>query len=590
MILTALNLSKICRICLEEREKMYCIYSDIPSDIPSEKNPKIFEVLLKISSIKVEPCDGFPSMICSSCLEKTNISYSFQRQCNASQCLLETYTEHMSSPKHNVFSRYKTLGSTTAGCSNTASELNFVDKNSNSTSTETAPESSSTLAENNEIEALKSYLPFSDDTVDQFIKENFLENVDITLKLKSFNKDLFNKNKMGDSQTKTKEYAEQSEQHMGKGEDNEQQGKEGSGDGDESTMVLQRTMRDVPNMDYYKKYNDNDTSYVYECNICLKTFHFSSNLRIHLNEHIEDKPFMCSYCKKGFKIYSSLVHHSKSHSAEHPFECTDCGKKYKQSPNLTAHLRAHTGSKPYTCATCGKGFKQPQDLAYHVKIHTKEKKHVCNTCGKTMSMYCHLVQHMRCHVGDKVFKCVDCEKDFSTIPLTSKATATSGDVKPFKCDQCGKSFNRSSSLRVHSKTHSDERKHTCRKCGKGFTWMHSLRAHLVVHEKEELKEVNKESELVPPPPLFEDTQSVPEPSQSTSEPDSSDMEMSAKELETESLTIYSASDPDDFQIYSVASSEEKMDTLTLFPAEPSAEEELANLKKVLQMSRDMDRP
>nr|CAH7728103.1 unnamed protein product [Callosobruchus chinensis] len=596
MILTALNLSKICRICLEENEKMYSIYGELCKEISSEGSPKIFEVLLQISSVKVDSADGFPTKICSTCLEKMHISYSFQKQCNTSQGLLETYAKHMKSPKQSAVQHYKTFCSSesnTAEDSDTTDEFNFLDKSNDSNDREVTLGSSTNFEDNNEIEALKSYLPFSDDTVDQFIKENFVENVDIALKIKSFNTDQ-NKSKSVDCNIKDNE-KEMQEDHgempMLKREDNQHSEKSISRDGDESMLVLQRTMRDIPNMDYYKKYNDNDTSYVYECNICLKTFQFSSNLRIHLNEHVEDKPFMCSYCKKGFKIYSSLLHHSKNHSADHPFECIDCGKKYKQSPNLTAHLRVHTGAKPYTCATCGKGFKQPQDLVYHTKTHTKEKTHVCNICGKTMSMYCHLVQHMSCHTGDNIFKCVDCEKDFSNTNKTKKSSTTTtggSEVKPFKCDQCGKSFNRSSSLRVHSKTHSNECKHTCRKCGKGFTWMHSLRAHLVVHEKEELKEVKKEPESVPPPPLFEDTRFAPESCQSTSEPDSSDMELSSRELETESLTIYSASDPDDFQIYSVASGEEKMDALTLFPAEPSAEEELANLKKVLQMSRNVD--
>nr|CAH7728104.1 unnamed protein product [Callosobruchus chinensis] len=265
MILTALNLSKICRICLEENEKMYSIYGELCKEISSEGSPKIFEVLLQISSVKVDSADGFPTKICSTCLEKMHISYSFQKQCNTSQGLLETYAKHMKSPKQSAVQHYKTFCSSesnTAEDSDTTDEFNFLDKSNDSNDREVTLGSSTNFEDNNEIEALKSYLPFSDDTVDQFIKENFVENVDIALKIKSFNTDQ-NKSKSVDCNIKDNE-KEMQEDHgempMLKREDNQHSEKSISRDGDESMLVLQRTMRDIPNMDYYKKYNDNDTS------------------------------------------------------------------------------------------------------------------------------------------------------------------------------------------------------------------------------------------------------------------------------------------------------------------------------------------
>nr|CAI5859866.1 unnamed protein product [Callosobruchus analis] len=262
MILTALNLSKICRICLEENEKMYSIYGELCKEIPTEGSPKIFEVLLQISSVKVDSHDGFPTKICSTCLDKTQISYSFQKQCNTSQGLLETYAKHMKSPKQSVIQHYKTFSSSesnTAEDSDTTDEFNFLDRSNDSNDREITPGSSTNLEDNNEIEALKSYLPFSDDTVDQFIKENFMENVDIALKLKSFNiaKSMSVGNGKNDNEIEIKE--DQSE-HMLKKDENNQSEKSILRDGDESMLVLQRTMRDIPNMDYYKKYKDNNTS------------------------------------------------------------------------------------------------------------------------------------------------------------------------------------------------------------------------------------------------------------------------------------------------------------------------------------------
>lgn len=53
MILTALNLNKVCRVCLMECDSMFSIYSELFEDNSDEKIPCIYEILINISSIKV---------------------------------------------------------------------------------------------------------------------------------------------------------------------------------------------------------------------------------------------------------------------------------------------------------------------------------------------------------------------------------------------------------------------------------------------------------------------------------------------------------------------------------------------------------
>lgn len=53
IILTALNLNKVCRVCLMECDSMFSIYSELFEDNCDEKIPCIYEILINISSIKV---------------------------------------------------------------------------------------------------------------------------------------------------------------------------------------------------------------------------------------------------------------------------------------------------------------------------------------------------------------------------------------------------------------------------------------------------------------------------------------------------------------------------------------------------------
>lgn len=52
-ILPVLNLTKICRVCLEECDDMFSIYSELFEDNCQDEMPRIYEILISISRIKV---------------------------------------------------------------------------------------------------------------------------------------------------------------------------------------------------------------------------------------------------------------------------------------------------------------------------------------------------------------------------------------------------------------------------------------------------------------------------------------------------------------------------------------------------------
>lgn len=472
-VILALDLDKVCRVCLLESSTMFSIYSELLEQHSDEKMPTICEILVSISNINIRNDETLPNMICAKCVDCAHSAYKFQQQCNKSQYLIDSYLEQILSfnPKHNQQS---------ANLNDAEISEEALDKfpSNNSNNSDLLPEDDiltdglnfikenyllddenvDDIEENDDCDDLKSCIPLGEDTVDQLIKDNLkVGNLELISPKMDFNLRI----------------------------------KEEDIDIDETNSHSEKPFKDTPSMNYYKNIIKQGSVF-YDCNICEKSFKLPNQLRVHLKSHNEEKPFVCTECRKGFKVYSSLMHHSRSHSGERPFECKECGKRYRQSGTLTAHMRIHTGSKPYLCSICGRGFRQAPDLTYHMRTHTKEKPYMCNVCGKTMSMQCHLVQHMRSHTGEKPFKCSVCDKAFPSSTRLKRHSIVHTDLKPFKCTICDKSFNRSSSLKVHTKIHTGVKSHSCSICQKSFQWAHSLRAHLLTHSKNSKATENEE--------------------------------------------------------------------------------------------------
>ncbi|XP_038122978.1 gastrula zinc finger protein XlCGF53.1 [Culex quinquefasciatus] len=101
-----------------------------------------------------------------------------------------------------------------------------------------------------------------------------------------------------------------------------------------------------------------------------------SNLKNHLNSHLQKKPYECNECGRRFTQKSSLKTHLDSHRSDRdPIRCDPCGQEFPTPTALYAHRRTvHKTQKKtpenattYDCSRCGRSFKQLRWFRTHMK-------------------------------------------------------------------------------------------------------------------------------------------------------------------------------------------------------------------------------
>lgn len=76
----------------------------------------------------------------------------------------------------------------------------------------------------------------------------------------------------------------------------------------------------------------------------------------------------------NFIYYNEFQYLIFSGEGEH--KCVVCSKVYNRARFLRLHMQSHSEDRPFVCETCGKAFKYNRNLKVHNQLHTNEKPYV----------------------------------------------------------------------------------------------------------------------------------------------------------------------------------------------------------------------
>ncbi|XP_076439181.1 uncharacterized protein LOC143278052 isoform X2 [Babylonia areolata] len=235
-----------------------------------------------------------------------------------------------------------------------------------------------------------------------------------------------------------------------------------------------------------------DKKALFTCDQCPATFRRSSNLKIHLQRHLGNKPFTCDQCPAAFVEEKNLKRHLVAHRTERPHVCVECGLAFVESGNLTRHMLTHSGSKDYMCHTCGAAFSKAHHLKDHLLGHasatdSSRREHSCEECQHVFNNPYQLRKHIKSvHSGGsgRPYSCPQCGAAFGWWNLFRRHLLTHRGQKPFVCDRCEEAFSDNLALRQHKRTHARNKNNACHVCQAAFDRPSHLERHLRVHTGE----------------------------------------------------------------------------------------------------------
>lgn len=162
-----------------------------------------------------------------------------------------------------------------------------------------------------------------------------------------------------------------------------------------------------------------------------KGFSVSSNLELHQQLHLEDKPQVSIEYGKGIGYISRLPRHQCVHIGEKCYQNGDSGEGFSQGSHVQPHQRVSTGENLHRCQVCAQSFNQNSCLPSHELTHPGEKLCTCGTCGKGFHHSLDFDIHCVDSAGERACKC--------------------------KCDVYDKGFSQTSQLQAHQRGHSREK-------------------------------------------------------------------------------------------------------------------------------------
>ncbi|XP_017862528.1 PREDICTED: zinc finger protein 714 [Drosophila arizonae] len=474
---TPYSVHSICRACLEYIDSTgYDLFL----------LPDLAKTFTVCTSLLLDPQDGYPRNLCSSCYTRVNDLHDFQKLCVSS---VQRFKEMVASKLIVIANPIDIFEPLPVGSNE--DELLAKDEQAN-----------------NEYDPLSHKLELINNEEDVF---KMLENVD----------------KDAEDATDLKHILSDCSSECSLSEDDvplahrllDQNGEADSEATSEKMTNYKAKRRRIPA-------NERHLRRIITCHVCQQKFKKQVNYDEHMKHHNELLPFQChvEQCQKGFTTAAALrLHvdyaHTKS-AAEIPCTvegcklvfprmrlltihlkkvhnmsrtnvpraeqlCRECGMKFRCPVALKKHMYKHTGQQlPYPCNICGKGFHINSALKNHLLRHAGIKNYVCPYCGVGKTTRQEWSKHILTHTQEKMFKCQICDHATHTKrALDNHVKIVHEKIRNYACQYCGKTFGKSHACKIHEMTHTGEKRCECKVCGKKFLYTESLTKHLKIHEK-----------------------------------------------------------------------------------------------------------
>ncbi|KRT80354.1 zinc finger protein [Oryctes borbonicus] len=154
---------------------------------------------------------------------------------------------------------------------------------------------------------------------------------------------------------------------------------------------------------------------LYACDKCeYKTFSLGHLNNVHKLIHSDTKSFVCNICLRGFKNSKQLRNHKSTHKRKTEktsnFICEVCLKSFSDRRQLRIHTDGvHKKIKPFLCNFCGYKGSTKSSLRMHMRQHTGEKPFSCDSCSYATADHNSMRRHKLRHTGEKPYKCVHCD-------------------------------------------------------------------------------------------------------------------------------------------------------------------------------------
>jgi len=134
-----------------------------------------------------------------------------------------------------------------------------------------------------------------------------------------------------------------------------------------------------------------------ECSICHKRFENKYKLKIHMNCHTGNRPYICETCGASFLRSTNLVAHRRTHKPKE-YQCPLCGKLFAHNSDRVVHIVCQVcitlknmlepTTNGWYCKECGENLSKKSELERHVKKHKKSR-----TCPICFLDFSHVREH-----------------------------------------------------------------------------------------------------------------------------------------------------------------------------------------------------